>query len=218
MPNQHSPLVDQIRTAIRVRHYSIRTEKTYLHWIRGFILFHNKKHPIKLGSTEVIQFLSHLAVKRKVSPATQNIALNALVFLYSQVLDKPLENLQGVVRSKKKKKIPVVLTELEVVNLLSQLNGVHLLAAGLLYGSGLRLMEALRLRVKDIDFERLSVTVHNGKGGKDRIVTLSRNLVTPFKRHLENVKTLHQRDLLAGFGSVYLPYALSKKYPSASTS
>ena len=215
---QNSPFLEEVRQLMRVQHYAIRTEQSYIEWIKRFILFHDKRHPSGLGAAEVAAFLTHLSVDRNVAPATQGQALNALVFLYRKVLNRPLDEMHGIVRSKKKSKIPVVLTQLEVASLLSNLEGVHWLAGCLLYGSGLRLMECIRLRVKDVDFGRLSITVRQGKGGKDRVVTLARELVVPLQRHLESVKMTHERDLAEGFGNVYMPYALERKYPSAATS
>lgn len=211
-----SPFLDRVSDVLRTRHYSIRTERSYLDWIKRFILFHNKQHPQKMGADEVVQFLTFLAVKRNVSPSTQNQALNALVFLYKQVLNQPIDELHGAVRAKKKKKLPTVLTNDEISRLLRQLDGVYWLAACLMYGSGLRLMECLRLRVMNLDFDRKAIFVMNGKGGKDRIVTLADQLLIPLKRHLEYVKNLHEKDLTDGFGEVYLPYALERKYPNAS--
>ncbi|MCU7853430.1 MAG: integron integrase [Candidatus Thiodiazotropha sp. (ex Monitilora ramsayi)] len=210
-----SPFLQQVINAVRVRHYSRRTEDTYLHWIKRFIFFHNKRHPETMAEREVAAFLTYLAVKKNVAASTQNIALNALVFMYRHVLDRPLNNIQGLVRAKKPQKLPVVLTQVEVAKILSKLTGQHWLIACLQYGSGLRLIESVRLRVMDIDFDRRAIYVRNGKGGKDRVVTLADEVIQPIKRHLETVRTLHERDLQAGFGSVYLPHALAKKYPSA---
>ena len=215
---QNPPFLEEVRQLMRVQHYAIRTELSYIDWIKRFILFHDKRHPSGMGEAEVAAFLTHLSVDRNVAPATQGQALNALVFLYRKVLNRPLEEMHGIVRSKKKSKIPVVLTQLEVASLLSNLEGVHWLAGCLLYGSGLRLMECIRLRVKDVDFGRLSITVRQGKGGKDRVVTLARELVVPLQRHLESVKMTHERDIAEGYGQVYLPYALGRKYPDAATS
>ncbi len=216
MPGKYSsPFLDSMRAVFRTMHYSIRTERSYIDWTKRFILFHDKRHPREMGGVEISQFLTYLAVKRNVSPATQNQALNALVFLYKHVLNQPLEDIQGAVRAKKKTKLPTVLTNDEVSNLLRQLSGPHWLAACLMYGSGLRLMECLRLRVLNLDFDRKAIFVMNGKGGKDRIVTLADQLLIPLKRHLQNVKNLHEKDLADGFGEVYLPYALERKYPNA---
>lgn len=210
-----SPFLQEVINAIRVLHYSRRTEDTYLHWIKRFIFFHNKRHPSEMGEKEVGRFLTDLAVRQNVSASTQNIALNALVFLYRHVLNRPLSEIQGVVRAKKPQRLPVALTTNEVAKLLANLNGLHWLIACLQYGSGLRLIESVRLRVLDLDFDRRAIYVRNGKGGKDRVVTLADEIVTPLRRHLETVRTLHERDLRDGFGAVYLPYALSRKYPNA---
>ncbi len=212
-----SAFLEEVRQIMRTQHYAIRTEYSYIDWIKRFILFHNKQHPKEMGEQEVAAFLTHLSVNRNVAPATQGQALNALVFLYRKVLNQPLNEMPGIVRSKKKPKIPVVLTQREVSTVLSMLEGIHWLVACMLYGSGLRLMECIRLRVKDVDFGRLSVTVRQGKGGKDRVVTLAKELVVPLKRHLESVKTTHERDVAEGYGAVYLPYALERKYPAAAT-
>jgi len=215
-PTYASPFLEKVAHAIRVRHYSIRTEKTYVDWVRRFIRFHKLRHPEEMGGAEVAAFLSYLAVNRDVAAATQNQALNALVFLYREVLDTPLPpDINGVVRAKRPQKLPVVLTIDEVSRLLSHLNGTYWLVGCLLYGSGLRLMECLRLRVMDLDFQRKAIFVRNGKGGKDRVVTLADELIVPLERHLQNVQTLFERDTAAGFGRVYLPHALDRKYPNA---
>ncbi len=213
-----SRFLEEVRVLMRVQHYAIRTEQAYVEWIKRFILFHGKRHPDEMGESEIATFLTHLVVDRNVAPATQGQALDALIFLYRKVLNRPMGEIPGIVRSKKKIKVPVVLTSLEVANLLSKLEGVHWLTGCLLYGSGLRLMECIRLRVKDIDFDRLSITIKCGKGGKDRVVTLARELVVPLQRHLESVKTIHERDIAKGFGHVYLPNALARKYPAAAIS
>ncbi len=210
-----SPFLEKVRRQIRTRHYSIRTEKAYLGWIKRFILFNNKKHPKDMGEHEIATFLTHLAVDRAVSPSTQNQALNALLFLYRQVLRHPIEKLPGIARAKLKSRLPTVLTTGEVARILRELEGQHWLAACILYGSGLRLMECMRLRVMHLDFYNCSITVFNGKGGKDRIVTLSKELIPTLKRHLQYVKNIHEKDLADGYGDVYLPYALSRKYPNA---
>ncbi|MEW8333637.1 MAG: integron integrase [Candidatus Thiodiazotropha sp.] len=210
-----SPFLQQVVNQIRVRHYSRRTEETYLHWIKRYIFYHNKRHPNEMGERQVAQFLTYLAVHGNVAASTQNIALNALVFMYRHVLERPLDHINGIVRAKKPQRLPVVLTQQEVSRLLSNMKGQSWLIACLLYGSGLRLIESLRLRVLDLDFDRKAIYVRNGKGGKDRIVTLADEIITPLKRHLENVRTLHERDLAEGFGTVYLPHALAKKYPNA---
>ena len=208
-------LLDQVRTAIRVRHYSLRTEQSYIHWVKRFIFFHNKRHPAMMGEAEVTAFLNHLAVERQVSASTQNQALSALLFLFEQVLGKELEWLNDLNRVKRPARLPVVLTRREVETVLAQLEGTKWLLASLLYGSGLRLMECLRLRVKDVDFEYRQILVRDGKGGKDRATMLPQAVVEPLKRHLEKVKALHERDLAEGYGEVSLPYALARKYPNA---
>jgi integron integrase len=210
-----SPFLDSVRTAIRVRHYSIRTEDAYLGWVKRFILFHGKRHPAEMGAAEVTQFLSHLAVDRTVSPATQNQAFNALVFLYHQVLQQPLGPVVGVVRAADKQRIPVVLTPEEVARVLAGLRGSYWLVACLQYGSGLRLLESCRLRVKDLDFSHRAIIIRDGKGAKDRVVTLPDDLMEPLRRHLEERRNLFDLDRAEGCGSVYLPHALERKYPNA---
>ena len=214
--SQHPPkLLDQLRAEIRVRHYSIRTEQAYVDWVRRFILFHNKRHPKEMGAGELRDFLSHLAVDRNVSASTQNQAKSALLFLYGQVLKIELPWLEEVISAKTAKRLPVVLTQVEVRNLLNAMSGTMGLMASLLYGTGMRLMEGLRLRVKDVEFSRREIIVREGKGNKDRVTVLPENLMLPLQAHLVKVKALHERDLDAGFGEVYLPNALAVKYPKA---
>ncbi|HVS27665.1 MAG TPA: integron integrase [Burkholderiales bacterium] len=208
-------LLDQMRSAIRVRHYSRRTEQAYVHWTKRFIYFHNKRHPATMGEREVTEFLNHLAVQRQVAASTQNQALCAVLFLYKEVLGKELQWLDNLQRAKQPARLPVVFTSAEVKAVLAQLDGTKWLMASLLYGCGLRLSECLRLRVKDIDFGYGQLIVRDGKGAKDRVTMLPQNLVEPLKRHLEKVKALHGRDLAAGYGEVALPYALGRKYPNA---
>lgn len=208
-------LLDLVRERCRVKHYSIRTEKRYVDWIRRFILFHDKRHPEQMGAPEVEAFLTHLAVNGNVAASTQNQALAALLFLYREVLAIELPWLDGVTRAKKPPRLPVVLTETEVRAVLSQLDGVHHLIASLLYGSGLRLMEAIRLRIKDVDFERLEITVRQGKGAKDRRTMLPRTLISPLQAQLERVRFFHEQDLKNNIAPVYLPHALDRKYPNA---
>lgn len=212
-----SPLLNRLREAIRVRHYSIRTEQAYVDWVKRYILFHDKRHPAEMGAGEVTAFLTHLAVNRNVAPSTQNQAFNALLFFYNTVLEQPLADINGV-RAKKKKKLPVVLSREEVAALLRQLSGAQWLAACLMYGSGLRLMECMRLRVMNLDFEHRAIHIIDGKGAKSRVVTLADDLILPLQRHLEAVRSLHEKDLSDGFGDVYLPYALERKYPNAGRS
>ncbi|WP_297529400.1 integron integrase [Thiohalobacter sp.] len=218
MGRKPSPFLEQVRRACRVRHYSYRTEQAYVDWIRRFILFHGKRHPEVLREREVADFLSWLAVERHVSTSTQNQALNALVFLYRCVLERPLGDIGAVARARRPRRIPVVLSRAEVQRLLAELRGTPWLVAGLLYGSGLRLMEALRLRVKDLDFEHLAILVRAGKGNKDRVVTLPEPLVEPLQRQLRTVRNIHEQNLAEGFGDVALPHALARKYPGAAKS
>lgn len=210
-----SPFLNSLREAIRLRHYSIRTEEAYVRWARRFILFHSKRDPKDLAEAEVPAFLSHLALDREVSPATQNQALNALSFLYKAVLACPLGDMPGIVRAKRPRKLPSVLTREEIGRMLCRLKGYHWIIGCLLYGSGLRLMEGVRLRVKDIDFEHGALFIRNAKGGKDRIVTLPGELNVPLERHLASRRTIFERDLFDGVATVYLPYAHGRKYPGA---
>ena len=212
----HAPkLLDQVRGKIRLKHYSIRTEQAYVDWIRRFILFFGKRHPRDLGAAEVEQFLTHLAVEGNVAASTQSQAKSALLFLYREVLDNELPWLDNVERAKVPKRLPVVLTREEVMAVLTRLEGTHWLVASLLYGTGLRIMEALRLRVKDVEFSRKEILVRDGKGFKDRVTMLPVALAAPLAEHLKRVKALHEQDLAAGRGAVYLPYALERKYPGA---
>jgi len=210
-----SQLLEQVREAVRTRHYSIRTEEAYIRWIREYILFFDKRHPAELGAKEVSAFVSHLAVNRNVASSTQNQALSALLFLYREVLDLPIGWVEDVERAKRPKRLPVVFTREEVRAVLSHMRAETWLMASLLYGSGLRLMECVRLRVKDVDFAQFQITVREGKGDKDRITMLPPSLVQPLERQLERAKALHEMDVREGFGHVYLPYALARKYPNA---
>jgi integron integrase len=208
-------LLDRVRERLRVKHYSIRTEEQYVSWIRRYVLFHGKRHPREMGEREVEAFLTHLAVAGNVSASTQNQAKAALLFLYAQVLGVELGWLEGVTTAKSVRRLPVVLTEEEVRALLAQLKGLHWLIASLLYGAGLRLMEAIRLRVKDIDFARREIVVRDGKGGKDRVTVLPAKFVEPLRQQLARARELHSSDCLAGYGEVYVPFALARKYPRA---
>lgn len=208
-------LLDQVRAEIRFRHYSRETEKSYVYWVRYFILFHAKRHPAQMGAVEVTAFLSWLASERKVAASTQNQALAALLFLYRQVLDMDLPWLDGVVRAKRPVRLPTVLSEAQVRHLLSQLEGTGWLMASLLYGAGLRQRECLGLRVKDVDFAYRQVLVRSGKGGKDRVTMLPEGAVQPLQAHLGRVHVLHRKDLAEGHGEVSLPHALARKYPRA---
>jgi integron integrase len=209
-------LFNRTRATLRRKHYSIRTEKSYLRWIRQYLTFHNQRHPMEMGAAELEAFLNHLALDRRVAASTQNQALNAILFLYRQVLkDDQLDLTVNAVRAKKRKRMPTVLSKIEVNKLLSCLRGKDKLRAQLLYGSGLRLMECLRLRVKDIDFHQRQITVRDGKGFKDRVTILPDQLQNAIKNHLQDVHIQHAQDLDLGHGKVYLPFALSIKYPNA---
>lgn len=207
--------LDRLRESLRVRHYSLRTEDAYVDWARRFILFHGKRHPKDLGAPEVQAFLSHLAVERHVSPSTQNQAKAALLFLYRNLLEVDLPWLSEVVQAKRPPRLPVVLTPGEVRALFDQMEGTMGLLAQVLYGTGLRLMEGLRLRVKDVEFERREIVVRDGKGGKDRVTMLPDRLAGPLRDHLERARALHDRDLAEGFGEVWLPDALAEKSRTA---
>ena len=215
---QPPKLLDRVRERIRFKHYSIRTEDSYVQWIKRFILFHGKRHPAEMGAVEVEAFLTHLAVEGNVAASTQNQARSALLFLYKEVLGSELPWLNNVEQAKKPRRLPVVLTEEEVRDVLGNLDGVHWLVAALLYGSGLRLMEALRLRVQDIEFKRREILVRNGKGFKDRVTMLPDKLAGRLQTHLATVRLLHEKDLGEGYGEVHLPYALERKYPAAGRS
>ena len=209
-------LLDRVRSEIRLRHFSLRTEQAYLLWTRRYVIFHNKTHPEHLGPQHVRSFLTHLAIRRNVAASTQNQALNAIVFLYRHVLKKDAGQFTGFVRAKPGRQLPVILSRNEVERILSNLNGQYKLMAGLIYGSGMRLMECIRLRIKDIDFKYRTITVRDGKGNKDRVTMLPQRFVPELQLHLRKNKVLHQQDLLEGAGSVYMPYALERKYPGAS--
>ncbi|WLT32346.1 integron integrase [Geothrix sp. PMB-07] len=208
-------LLDQLRTALRVRRYSLRTEDAYVDWVKRFILFSGTRHPSALGAVDVGAFLNHLAVDRRVSGSTQNQAKSALLFLYRELLGVELPWLSEVVQAKRPPRLPVVLTPGEVRILLDQLEGTMGLVVQVLYGTGMRLMEGLRLRVKDVEFERREITIRDGKGGKDRVTMLPDRLVAPLRAHLERVRVLHERDLAEGFGEVFLPDALADKFKAA---
>jgi integron integrase len=208
-------LLDQVRQAIRMRHYSYMTEKAYVGWIKRFIFFHNKRHPVEMSEAEIARFLSSLATDSKVSASTQNQALNALVFLYSEVLNKKIGLIEGVVRAKRPQRLPIVLTKDEVKKVIDHMDDPPGLMAILLYGAGLRLMECCRLRVKDIDFSRNEIVVRSGKGDKDRRTMLPLAIRESLMRHLRVVKSRHEEDLKAGLGRVSLPNALDRKYSNA---
>ena len=204
-------LLDQLREVLCLKHYSLKTEKSYVHWGRRFILFHKKRHPQEMGAPEVQAFLNYLAVDQHVSASTQNQALNALVFLYKHVIKKELGTIDAI-RARRPKRLPVVLTREETQKILSLLSGVNHLMASFLYGSGLRLMECLRLRIKDIDFSAKHIIVRDGKGSKDRVTILPETIIPELSQHLVGVKALHDDFLQRGYGEVELPYALIRKY------
>jgi integron integrase len=208
-------LLDRVRERLRVRHYSLRTEESYVSWIKRYVFFHGKRHPSDMGTEEITAFLTHLALAGRVSPSTQNQAKSALLFLYRDVLKIELAAPQDIPQAKTKRHLPVVLNVEEVRALMAHLRATPWLVASLLYGSGLRVMEALRLRVKDIDLSRMEILVRDGKGSKDRVTMLPSKLVEPLRWHLAKVKALHEEDLVAGYGDVYLPNALERKYPQA---
>mgnify|MGYP005841962645 FL=1 len=208
-------LLDQLCEALRSRHYSRRTEQTYRLGVKRFIFFHNVRHPQEMAEPEINAFLSHLAIEKKVSASTQNQALSALLFLYRYVLDRDIGELGPMIRARKPRRLPVVLTREEVKAVLSRLKGQKWLIASLMYGTGLRLMECLRLRVQDLDFDRNEIVVRDGKGSRDRVTMLPSSLKAPLRNHLQRVKAIHERDLQEGWGNVQLPDALARKYPNA---
>ena len=208
-------LLDRVRDVTRLKHYSLRTERTYCDWIERFIRFHGMRHPAEMAEPEVGEFLTDLARLGNVSASTQNQALSALLFLYKEVLRQEIGWLKQVERAKKPARLPVVLSRDEVHEIFAHLHGTARLMAGLLYGSGLRLMECVRLRVKDVDFAYARITVRDTKGGRDRVTMLPVNLAAPLQRHLQKVKAQHEQDLADGFGEVWLPDGLARKYPNA---
>ena len=208
-------LLNQVRDVIRKKHYSIRTEQAYVNWIRQYMLFHRNRHPKDMGEKEISEYLSHLATDRKVAARTQNQALNAIVFLYKHVLRIDLGDFGHMERAKKPERLPTVMTKAEVNRVLATMSGTYGLMTKLIYGSGLRLMECVRLRVKDIDLDRSQVIIRDGKGMKDRMTMLPEQLRPFLLEHLGRVKTMHERDVQKGLGEIYLPFALERKYPSA---
>ena len=210
-----SKLLENVRAVMRTRHYSYETEKRYIYWIRQYIFFHNVRHPVEMGAAEIEKFLSHLAVEKSVAASTQNQALAALLFLYREILTVELPWLDKFTPAKKSSRVPVVLTKEEVKIILGELKGTNWLIANLLYGSGLRLMEALRLRIKDLDFGYRQIIVRDGKGGKDRFTVMPNILIEPLQKHLLKVKKINEQDLRRGFGRVEMPFALERKYPNA---
>jgi integron integrase len=209
----HAPSLDALLAEIRRRGYSIRTERAYESWVTRYLAFVGNADPCDLGNAEVVAFLQHLAVERQVTASTQNQAFNALVFFYQYILQQPLGDLEGFMRAKRPQRPPVVLTRTEVAKLLEHMHGTHKVMAALLYGTGMRLMDCMRLRVKDIDFAYQQIVVRDGKGQKDRVVPLPQRVVEPLQQHLETVKRWHQADVDQGHGSVYMPHALACKYP-----
>ena len=211
-------LLDLVQSTLQIRHASRNTVDAYVYWVRRYVLFHNKRHPTEMGEQEIRKFLSHLATKKNVSASTQNQALNAVVFLYGHVLHRKLGSFGTIIRAQRPKRLPVVLSVVEVARLLERLTDPYRIMASLLYGSGLRLLECVRLRVKDVDLEKARLFVRDGKGEKDRITILPATLVPFLNAHMHSVRTLHAQDLAAGFGSVWMPNALARKFPNASRS
>jgi integron integrase len=207
-------LLEQVREVMRLQHYAYRTEETYIQWIKRYILFHHKRHPREMGRDEIEAFLTDLAVNQQVAAATQNQALNAILFLYQKVLEIEVTGVNAV-RATAPRNLPVVLTKSEALAIIQRIDGVHQLVVKLLYGSGLRLSEALRLRVKDVDFAQHQIVVRDGKGRKNRVTMLAASAAAEIQDHLVGIRRQHQQDLSRGFGSVYLPFALERKYPNA---
>lgn len=214
-PRRKKNLLDDIREVMRLRHYSIRTEQAYLHWVKRFCIFHKMKHPRKMGIPEIEAFLSHLATSERIGRSTQNQAFNALLFLYKEVLRIPLEEPINALRAPRRQRIPVVMTREETQRVLEAMSGTMKTMARLMYGSGLRLMECVRLRVQDLDFAANQLIVRAGKGNKDRRTMLPQSIQPDLLEHLKRVRIIHERDLAEGFGRVYLPPALERKYPAA---
>ncbi len=215
MEQRPKKLLEQVQDVIRLKHYSYQTEKTYIYWIRRYILFHDKRHPKDMGSAEIEGFLTNLAVNENVAASTQNQALHAVLFLYKEVLKQDLDLKVDAVRAKKSKYLPTVLTKDEVFAIIQKLSGIHQLLIKLLYGTGLRLNEVLSLRVKDVDFAQNQITVRDTKGNESRVTMLPESIAEELKIHLQSVKIIHQQDLEKGYGSVYLPFALERKYVRA---
>jgi integron integrase len=215
-PGQGKKLLDIYKDALRVRHYSYRTEETYISWVRQFILYHKKRHPREMGETEINAFITYLVNERNVAASTQNQAISSILFLYRHVLDIQLDETALIpIRPTKPKRVPTVLSKDEAGKLIAKMDGVYKLMAQIMYGSGLRLMEVIRLRVKDLDFANRQIIVRDGKGENDRVTMFPDVLLEPLRLQLMHVKTQHERDLFDGFGTVYLPYALERKYPQA---
>lgn len=208
-------LLDQVREALRLKHYSYRTEETYIQWIRRYILFHQKRHPQEMGVPEIERFLTHLAVEGNVTASTQNQALSSILFLYRHVLQQELDNRINAIRAKRSQHLPVVLSPEEVFTVIRQTTGIHRIMLQLLYGSGLRLRECMQLRIKDIDFAQSQIIVRSGKGGKDRVTLLPQAVIEPLQIHLQQVRLVHQHDLALGYGGTIMPFALDRKDPNA---
>jgi integron integrase len=215
-PNKAKKLLDQLRDAIRAKHYSYRTEQTYIDWCKRYILYHNKRHPAEMGIPEIQAYIVHLATDQQVAASTQNQALSAILFLYRNVLLREIEFPTDLLRAKKPSRLPTVLSKTEAMAIIHGMHGTPKLMTQLLFGSGLRLMECLRLRVKDIDFASRQIIVRDGKGENDRSVPLPESISALLKEHIERVRTIHSQDLREGYGEVHLPYALERKYPAAS--
>jgi integron integrase len=215
MSQKPKKLLDQIRDVIRIKHYSTRTEQAYIHWVRKYILFHDKQHPKDMGLLEIEAFLTYLAVDQKVAASTQNQALSAILFLYREILHIEIPNTIDTVWAKRSRHVPTVLSKEEALTVIGLMSGTQQIMAKLIYGSGLRLTECIRLRIKDLDFEYKQIIVHNGKGDQDRRTLLPESLIPVLQNHLENIKTLHKRDVARGFGYTYLPPGLERKYPNA---
>jgi len=209
-------LLDQLRDALRTKHYSYRTEQTYMDWCKRYIIYHNKRHPAQMGVPEIQAFITHLATDRNMAASSQNQALSAILFLYRYVLLREIDFPTNLIRAKKPERLPTVLTKAEALSIIGRMNGISRLMVQLLFGSGLRLMECLRLRVKDIDFSNRQIIVRDGKGENDRSVPLPESVVFDLQTHIQKVKDLHEQDLHEGYGEVHLPYALERKYPNAS--
>jgi integron integrase len=215
-PTKNKKLLEQLADQIRLKQYSPRTQKTYIHWVRDYILFHKKRHPNEMAIQEIKQFITHLTSDKKVSASTQNQALSAILFLYRHVLKINLDETDlNLLRPQKGKTVPVVLSKEEAKLIISKMTGAYQLIAQIMYGSGLRIMEAMRLRIKDIDFANRQIIVRDGKGGNDRPTMLPESIIKPLQLHLQLVKLTHEKDLTDGFGTAYLPFALERKYPNA---
>ena len=217
-PGKSKKLLDQYSEFLRNRHYSLRTEKTYIGWVRQYILYHNKRHPREMGVAEINDFITHLVNQRSVSSSTQNQAISAILFLYRNVLNIKLDETALVpIRPTKPKRVPTVLSKAEAKKVIAKMDGIYKIMAQLMYGSGLRLMEVIRLRVKDLDFANRQIIVRDGKGENDRVTMFPEVLLEPLRLHVKQLKAQHELDLAMGYGTVYLPYALERKYPNASS-